>query len=389
MAFAAVGSHRIYFRLEGLTSAPVLVLSHSLGLDHAMWDPQVPDLVERFRVLRYDLRGQGASDTPPGEYRIDDLGRDAIGLLDALGIDRAAWCGISLGGMVGQWLAINAPDRVSELVLANTSPRTADPSIMETRRQTVLAEGMSAVADAAMARFFTPALLAASPPRVASARETFLRNDPAGYAGAAAAVRDLDLTDGLGHVRTPTLVISGDADASMPWESHGAVLAAAIPEARTARLPAAHLSSLELPRTFTRTVLEFLSPTAGDAYTGGLDVRRAVLGREHVDRALGSATDLTRAFQEMITRNVWGGVWARPGLDHRTRRLLVIATTVALGRWEEFQLHLSAGLDRGLEWSDLEEVLLQMAAYAGVPAANTAFKIAAEERARRDKTSER
>jgi 3-oxoadipate enol-lactonase/4-carboxymuconolactone decarboxylase len=383
MAFADLGTHRGYYRLEGGPGKPVLVLSHSLGLDHTMWDPQVPDLLSHFRVLRYDIRGHGASDAPPGEYSIDALGRDALALADALGLDAVAWCGLSLGGMIGQWIAIHAADRLSALVLANTSPRIADPAGMEARRVTVLEQGMAAVVDAALARFFTPALLAESPPRVASARETFLRTSAVGYAGAAAAVRDLDLRDSIGRIRAPTLIVSGDADASMPWEAHGALLASAIAGARVARLASAHLSNLELPRTFTRTVLEFLTAGPRDAFAAGLDVRRAVLGRGHVDGAMSSATDLTRAFQHIITRDVWGGIWTRPGLDHRTRRLLVLATTAALGRWEEFQLHLAAGLDHGLEWADVEEVLLQSAVYAGVPAANTAFRIASEERARR------
>src|SRR5687768_6864047 len=120
MAFADVGP-RAYYRLEGTTGLPVMVLSHALGLDHTMWDPQVPDLLSAFRVLRYDIRGQGASDAPPGEYGIDVLGRDALRLLDALGLGSVAWCGLSLGGMIGQWVAIHAPDRLSALVLANTT----------------------------------------------------------------------------------------------------------------------------------------------------------------------------------------------------------------------------------------------------------------------------
>ena len=169
----------------------------------------------------------------------------------------------------------------------------------------------------------------------------------------------------------------------MTFEGHGAVLARQIPGASLVRLAAAHVSSLELPRTFTRTVLEWLSPRAAERYEPGLNVRRAVLGDAYVDRALSTATELTRDFQALVTRYAWGEVWSRPGLDERTRRLLVLAITAALGRREEFHLHLVAGLDHGLEWSDVEEVLLQTAIYAGVPAANTAFKVAADERARR------
>ena len=383
MAFVDLSGHRTYYRLEGRTDRPVIVLCHVLGLDHSMWDPQVPDLIERFRVLRYDLRGHGASDAPAGDYRVADLGGDAVALLDALGLDRVIWCGQSLGGMVGQWLALNVPGRLSHLILANTTPRVADPAGMETRRKTVLEQGMPAVVDMAMRRFFTPASLERNPPRIASARHTFLSTSAIGYAGCCAAVRDLDHTAVLESIRTPTLVISGDADESLPFENHGAVLARRIPGASLVRLAAAHVSSLELPRTFTRTVLEWLTPRSPERYGPGLDVRRAVLGDAHVDRALSAGLELTREFQALITRYAWGEVWSRPGLDHRTRRLLVLAITAALGRREEFHLHLSSGLDHGLEWSDVEEVLLQTAVYAGLPAANSAFRIAAEEQARR------
>ena len=383
MAFFTLDGIRSYYRLEGADGLPVVVLSHSLGQDHTMWDGQMPDLLARFRVLRYDVRGHGATDAPEGDYTIKELGRDALALLDALHLERVAWCGLSLGGMVGQWLAVHVPERLSHLVLANTSPRIADPAGMEARRTTVLARGMSAVVEIAMSRFFTRALIEANPARVASARDTFLTTSPVGYAGCCAALRDFDGTAALGRIRTPTLVISGDADVAMPFDDHAARLGRGIAAARVVRLPAPHLSNLALPHAFTRAVLEFLAAPSREAFDAGLEVRRAILGEAHVSRALESATDLTRAFQQLITRYAWGGIWTRPGLDHRTRRLLVLATTVALGRWEEFRLHLAAGLDHDLEWSEVEEVLLQSAVYAGVPAANTAFTIAAEEYDRR------
>src|SRR5262249_8785442 len=154
-------------------------------------------------------------------------------------------------------------------------------------------------------------------------------SNPVGYAGCCAALRDFDGTAALASIRTPTLVISGDADESMPWENHGAVLSRAIPQAAVARLAAAHLSNLVLPRTFTRTLLEFLAPDSRNVLDRGLDVRRAVLGEDYVSQRQASTTDLTRAFQELITRYAWGEIWARPGLDHHARRLLVLATTAA------------------------------------------------------------
>jgi 3-oxoadipate enol-lactonase/4-carboxymuconolactone decarboxylase len=382
MAFAQLEDIRCYYRLEGAPNQPVVVLSHSLGLDHTMWDPQIAALTARFRVLRYDLRGHGASDAPPGEYTLEQLGRDALALLERLGLDRVAWCGVSLGGIVGQWLAAHAGDRLSCLVLANTSPRIADPAGMEARRRLVLDRGMTAIVDTVMARFFAAPLLGANPARVASARETLLACDPAGYAGCCAALRDFDGTPLLSRIGARTLVVGGDADESMPWDGHGALLASAIPNASVVRLATAHLSSLGLPRTFARTLLDFLMTDTRDTFEAGLDVRRAVLGADYVARRMASADVLTRDFQQLITRYVWGGIWTRPGLETHTRRLLVLAITAALGRWEEFRLHLKAGLDADLEWADVEEVLLQTAVYAGVPAANTAFTIAAELRER-------
>jgi 3-oxoadipate enol-lactonase / 4-carboxymuconolactone decarboxylase len=235
------------------------------------------------------------------------------------------------------------------------------------------------VTEPAIGRFFSAAMVAAEAPAVTEARRVLLATDPIGYAGCCAAVRDLNHTDLLGSVRTPTLVISGDQDESMPWDGHGRVLSSGIPGAQYVRLPAAHISNLGRPRSFTAAVSDFLLPKADGSVETGLPIRRAVLGDTHVDRSLEATTDFTRDFQELITRFAWGTIWARPGLDHRTRRMLIIASTAALGRWEEFRLHVRAGLAAELEPCDLKEVLLQVAVYAGVPAANTGFQIAAEE----------
>ena len=379
MAFVPLDNLNCYYRLEGRQDRPVLMLAHSLGLDHGMWDEQLTDLTARFLVLRYDLRGHGASSAPAGDYTIEQLGRDALALVDALKIDTFAFCGVSIGGMIGQWLAVHAGARVERLVLANTSPRLADPSAMEARRLLVLERGMAAVVDTAMSRFFVPVLLAAGPPRVASTRRTLLATDPIGYAGCCAALRDLDLHALLGRIAAPTLVISGDHDVSMPWDGHGEVLARSIAGARAVRLPTAHLSNLGTPRAFSAAVLEFLLGEPDGSVEAGTAVRRAVLGDPHVDRAVASTTELTRDFQQLITQFAWGTIWARPGLDQNTRRMLVFAITASLGRWEEFRLHVRASLAGGFEPCDLEEVLMTVAVYAGVPAANTGFQIVTEE----------
>jgi 3-oxoadipate enol-lactonase / 4-carboxymuconolactone decarboxylase len=367
-----------YYRLEGADDRPVLVLSHSLGLDHGMWDPQIADLLPHFTILRYDTRGHGASSSPSGDYSIAALGADVLAIADACGIRRFAHVGLSLGGMIGQWLAVHAADRLTHLVLANTTARLADPASMETRRRAVLDGGMPAIADMVMARFFSPAVLASGAPSVASARRTLLATDPAGYAGCCAAIRDMDQTALLPRIAVPTLVISGDLDVAMPWQPHGAGLTEAIAGARAVRLPAAHISNLERPRSFSRALFDFLAPPSGDRRSAGMAVRREVLGDDYVDRAIAGTNAFTREFQTLIVDVPWGMIWTRPGLDKRTRRLLVLTTTAALGRWEEFRLHLVTGLAHELEPCDVEEALLQIAVYAGIPTANAAFHIAQE-----------
>jgi 3-oxoadipate enol-lactonase / 4-carboxymuconolactone decarboxylase len=378
MPFAISEGARIFYRLEGSADKPLLVLVHSLGVDHGLWDPQMPALLRYFQVLRLDLRGHGASDSPAGDYTIEQLGRDVIAAVDAAKRESFAYCGLSLGGMIGQWLGAHAANRVTHLVLANTSPRVGAPELFDARRKAVLEGGMTAVENAVMERYFSPRVRASPNPQVATTRAALLAANPVGYAGCCAAIRDMDQRPMLSRIGVPTLVIGGTLDAATPWEGHGDLLTASIPDARSMVFEAAHLSNVELPSAFTNALFDFLLPQSDDRLAAGFAMRRAILGDAHVDRSITNATDLTRDFQDLITRYAWGTVWTRPGLDPKVRRLLVLAMTASLGRWEEFRLHLRAGLAAGLELPDLEEVLLQVAIYAGVPAANTAFQITSE-----------
>jgi 3-oxoadipate enol-lactonase/4-carboxymuconolactone decarboxylase len=378
MPFAEVNGHRCYYRLHGRDGDPAVILSHSLGLEHGMWDALTAQLLPHARVLRYDTRGHGASESTPGDNTVEQLARDALALADTLGIRRFAWCGLSLGGMIGQWLGANEPDRLTRLVLANTSARV-DAQVFEARRRHVLDRGIADIIDTVMSRNFSPRGLASGDAAVDWVRRAILGNDWTGYAGCCAAIRDFD-GEGLGErIGVPTLVISGDADASMPYAQHGRLLAASIPGARDVVLAAGHLANLERPRAFNAAVLDWVLPPASDTAAAGTAVRRAVLGDAHVDRAVASQTEFTRDFQDFISRFAWGTIWTRPGLERATRRLLVLAMTASMGRWEEFRLHVRTGLAAELDAADLEEVLLQVAVYAGVPAANTAFHIAREE----------
>ncbi len=381
MPFANINNTRIFYRLQGNAGRPVLVLSHSISTDHSMWDQQIAGLLPHFQILRFDTRGHAASGVTPGEYSIEMLGKDALALADALEISTFAFCGLSLGGAIGQWVAAHAPQRVTHLVLANTSPQFVPRTNWEARIVAVKKGGMAAVVDVAMQRFFLPETFAKKDPNVASIRSVFLGTDPVGYLGCCAALRDMNHSDLLKQIKTPTLVISGDRDVATPWAGHGEKLAQEIPGAKAIHLPAAHLSNIEQPHSFTAALLEFLLPqlNPADSLQAGFEVRRATLGDPHVDKAIAGTTEFNREFQDLITRYAWGAIWTRPELDRRTRRLLVLAATASLGRWEEFALHVRAGLAADLEICDLKEVLLQTAIYAGVPAANTAFKIAAEQ----------
>lgn len=381
MPFVTIEKTRHFYRLEGTAGKPVLVLAHSIGTDNGLWQPQIADLTGEFQVLRYDIRGHGASDSPAGEYSIEMLGRDLLGIANALKLTKFAFCGLSLGGAVGQWLAINAADRVSALILANTSCQFGPAANWDTRIRLVREGGMAAIADVAMGRFFSAETLSSGAACVGSIKSVLLATDAGGYSACCAALRDFDSRKSLAQIRVPTMVITGDKDVSTPWDGHGEILAREIPGAQAIRLAAAHLSNLEAPHAFTAAIFQLLNPKAKaeNAQEEGMKVRRAVLGDEHVDRAIAATNDFTRDFQELITRYAWGSIWTRPGLDRRTRRLLVLATMAALGRWEEFTMHVRAGLKHGMEPCDLKELLLQVAVYAGVPAANTAFHIANEE----------
>jgi len=254
--FAEINNTRLFYRLEGRSELPTLVLSHSLGCDHGMWAPQVPDLLQHFQVLRYDTRGHGASAVPAGDYTLDQFGRDVLGLADRLALAKFAFCGLSMGGAVGQWLAINAPHRLTRLALANTSPRFGTPDVWNARIKAVREGGMQAIVDAIMQRFFSPDQQQSA--WAQSTRAVLLGTDPKDYAACCSALRDADTRAVLGKISVPTLVIGGDQDPSTPWEGNGSILARDIPKAKTFRLQTAHLSNLEQPQAFTMALLDFL-----------------------------------------------------------------------------------------------------------------------------------
>ncbi len=257
MPFIDVGELKTHYALTD-GPEPVLILSNSLGTDFSLWDPQMAELQRHFRILRYDTRGHGKSSATPAEYTIKQLGRDVLGLLDSLGLDRAHFCGLSLGGMIGMWLGIHAPDRLNRLVLSNTAARIGTKEGWNMRIATVRKDGMKSVATTVIDRWFTPGFRASFPEKVAQAQRMLEQTPPEGYAACCAAIRDMDQRDAVAQIKVPTLVIYGGSDSVIPL-SDAHFLAEQIRGAKELELPAAHLSNVEQPDAFTQAVINFLS----------------------------------------------------------------------------------------------------------------------------------
>jgi 3-oxoadipate enol-lactonase len=249
---------RIAYRLDGPADKPVLLLSNSIGTDLTMWDPQIEPFSKHFRLLRYDSRGHGASDVPAGPYSMDRLGRDAVELLDALNIDRVHFLGLSLGGMVGQWLGVHAPERIDRLILSNTAAYLGPAKQINDRIISVLKADRSETAETFLRNWFPPNLLESGGPIITKTRTVLLATDPQGFAGALAAVRDMDMRRTISLIARPTLVIGGQYD-TVTLPSHSELIAATVPGAKLVILPVVHLSNLEAPDLYTRISLEFLT----------------------------------------------------------------------------------------------------------------------------------
>jgi 3-oxoadipate enol-lactonase len=247
----------LHHRFDGPESAPVVVLSNSIGTTLELWNVQVPAFAGPFRMLRYDQLGHGRSAVPPGPYTVELLGSELLALLDELGVGRFSFCGLSLGGTVGMWLGANAADRLDRLVLAGTSAYLGPPERWVERAEIVRARGMEPLADATMGRWFTPAFDGA-----ALFRQAFLATPPEGYAACCEALRDWDFRDDLGTVAAPTLVLVGSEDPATPPDQAQAI-ADGIPGARLVVIPsAAHLLNVEQPDLFNRALRRHLTEEA-------------------------------------------------------------------------------------------------------------------------------
>lgn len=254
---------------SGPQAAPVVMLSHSHFSDHRMWRPQIDALAERYRVVAYDTRGHGTSDAPEGPYSLDDLAGDALGLIDALGLEQVNFVGLSLGGMIGMTLALRAPERLRSLLLCDTAAEMP-AGVWDERIATARAHGLEPLLEPTMTRWFTPEFRASSPETVAWMRGIAAATAPAGYLGCAEAIRAMRLVPQLGDIRLPTRVIVGAQDPATPL-SAAEVLVQGIPGADLAVIDgAAHLANLERPTSFTEALLAFLDAHAApDAHRRG------------------------------------------------------------------------------------------------------------------------
>lgn len=258
MSIETIRGEPFNIRFDGPEGAPVLMLSNSLGTNLHMWDPQIPEWSKHFRVLRYDSRGHGKSTAPDRPYSLAELGGDAIAIMDHFGLDKVNWCGLSKGGMVGQWLAAQAPRRLNRVVLANTAAHMGPPELWNGRIRNVRANGMAQLVQPTLERWFSPAFREGDKKTVEAVSEMLTATPAPGYAGCCAAIRDMDQREAIAAVLLPVLVIVGAVDPATP-PAAGQLIADRIHDARLVTLEAAHLSNLEQPEAFGKAVTDFLN----------------------------------------------------------------------------------------------------------------------------------
>jgi 3-oxoadipate enol-lactonase/4-carboxymuconolactone decarboxylase len=357
-----------YHRAEGAPTAPPLLLGPSLGTSCALWDKVAPELSADHRVVRWDLPGHGGSAPDligPGAT-VADLAGLVLALADALGVDRFAYAGVSLGGAVGLHLAVHHPERISSLAVVCSSAHFNGAGPWQERAALVRREGLAQVAATADARWFTAGFT--EPRLVQDHREA----DPAAYAACCDALAAFDIRDRLPSITVPTLLIAGREDPATP-PAHLREIADAVPGSALVEIPgASHLAPAQCPEA----VLTALRAHFSGTLRRGMAVRREVLGDAHVDRAQTRQTPFTGRFQDFISRYAWGEIWTDPTLSRRERSMITLTALVAHGHHDELALHVRAARRNGLTPEEIGAVLLHTAVYCGVPAANSAFAVA-------------
>jgi 3-oxoadipate enol-lactonase/4-carboxymuconolactone decarboxylase len=348
-----------------------------LGTDFRIWDDVVADLKHYGNILRFDKQGHGLSSLDDKTVSIKDYAQDVLGLMDAFGIEKAVIVGLSIGGIIGQYLAIHHSNRVEKLVLSNTAPKIGTDETWNTRINKVKTEGITSITEGVMKVWFSDNFHQNRPNELESYKTMLTRTNTEGYIRACAAIRDNDLSKNIGTIKTPTLCFAGSVDGSTPPDLVKA-MAAKISNAQYVLINGVgHIPCVEVPKTIFEHIYNFtFYQNAATLYEKGMITRRAVLGNAHVDRAEANKTDFDKDFQEFITNNAWGAVWSRPSLTRRERSMITIAVLATLGHHEEVEMHLRATKNTGATLEDIKEVLLHIGIYAGVPVSNIAYKLA-------------
>lgn len=384
MAFHTINGRSVAYRLLGAEVNPLIVLAHPLGMSQAVWDDVIPLLLSRYRVLTWDLPGHGASQGVSAEQITPaDLAAEALTLAELAGPERFHFAGTSIGGVVGQQLIAAHSDRLLSATLTNTGAVIGNPDLWNTRAGRVRQEGLAAMSEEIVPRWFAPAAFEASPALKAGWCVQMGRGDDESYAQLCEMLGRDTLTGILSGKRTNVQLFGGSEDMATP----PATLEALAAELDGAPLEifdgVGHVPSVEDPALFAQKLLAVMATDLGDvanqgvAYSTGLETRKQVLGEEHVARSTANANSLDAPFQQMITRLAWGELWSNDDLTRRERSMITTGILAALGR-EELTLHLKTAKRIGLTEAELRQVLMHVAIYGGVPAANHAFALAKE-----------
>ncbi|WFM71664.1 alpha/beta fold hydrolase [Halomonas sp. CKK8] len=384
MAFLNINGRSVAYRLLGAEANPLVVLAHPLGMSQAVWDDVLPALLPRYRVLTWDLPGHGASQAwGEGAITPADLASEALALADHAGAGRFHFAGTSIGGVVGQQLVSEHGERLLSATLTNTGAVIGNAELWNTRAGRVRQEGLVAMSEEIVPRWFAPACFEAEPALKAGWCTQMGRGDDDAYALLCEMLGRDTFTGKLSGKGVKVQLFGGSEDLATPPATLEA-LAAELDGAPLEILEGVgHVPSMEVPGLFAEKLLAVMAVDLGDvanqgvAYATGLETRQQVLGEEHVARSTAKATRLDAPFQQMITRLAWGELWSNDDLTRRERSMITTGILAALGR-EELTLHLKTARRIGLSEAELRQVLMHVAIYGGVPAANHAFSLAKE-----------